>query len=279
MSGIFYIDGEFVRSDDAAIPAGDLAVLRGYGVFDFMRTYGGKPFHLDAHLRRLERSAQLIDLPLPLPLETIRQITLETLARNNYPESNVRIVVTGGTTDDNITPNGGARLLVMVTPLKPLPEAWYRDGIKVITTRADRYLPEAKTLNYIPAILALKQARQQGAVDALYVNSQGHVLEGTTTNVFAFLGDRLITPGSGVLWGITRQTVLELASDRFQVEVGTLPLVDLLRADEVFVSSSNKEVCPVRQVDDHLIGAGVPGPRTQFLMEQFAKMAVAYAHS
>ncbi|MBZ0303629.1 MAG: aminotransferase class IV [Anaerolineae bacterium] len=279
MSSIFYIDGEFVRSDDASIPANDLAILRGYGVFDFMRTYGGKPFHLDWHLKRLERSARLIDLDLPVSLDDIRGITLETLAHNHYPEANVRIVVTGGTSDDNITPNGGARLLVMVTPWKPLPASWYEDGIKIITHHTDRYLPEAKTINYIPAILALKKARQQNAVDAIYIDGAGHALEGTTTNLFAFFGDRLVTPGQNVLLGITRQTILDLASDRFQVEVTDLLLADLRKADEVFISSSNKEVCPVRQIDDQIVATGVPGPNTHFLMEQFAKMSVAYAQS
>lgn len=276
---IYYIDGEFVRSHDATLPADDLAVLRGYGVFDFMRTYGGRPFHLDAHLRRLERSARLIHLDLPMSIDEIERVTLETIERNGYPEANVRIVVTGGTSEDNITPNGGARLLVMVTPWKPLPEVWYRDGIKIITNRTERYLPEAKTINYIPAIIALKKAHAQGAIDAIYIDKHGHALEGTTTNLFAFFGDRLVTPGKDVLLGITRQTILELASDRFQVEVTDLPLADLLRADEVFISSSNKEVCPVRLIDDHVIGQGVPGPRTGFLMEHFAQMAVAYAHS
>lgn len=278
MTSIFYIDGEFVRSDDATIPVDDLALLRGYGVFDFMRTYGGRPFDLDAHLRRLEHSARLIQLDLPLPLDEIRRITLETLERNALPEANVRLVVTGGASEDNITPNGGSRLLVMVTPLKPQPEAWYRDGVKVILNPTERYLPQAKTINYIPAIVALKQAKAQGAVDAIYVDRNGLALEGTTTNLFAFFGERLVTPGQGILLGVTRQAVLELASDRFQVDVTNLPVAELLRADEVFITSSNKEVCPVRQIDDHIIGLGVPGPHTRFLMEHFAQMVVAYAH-
>jgi branched-chain amino acid aminotransferase len=277
MSSIFYIDGDYVQSDEATVPVEDLAVLRGYGVFDFLRTYGGRPFHLESHLRRLERSARLVSLDLPQSIDEIRRITLETLERNNFHESNVRIVVTGGTSDDNITPNGGARLLVMVTPLKSQPETWYRDGVKIITNHTERYMPEAKTINYIPAVIALKKAKAEGAVDAIYVDKSGHALEGTTTNLFAFFGDRLVTPGQSVLQGITRQTVLELASDRFQVELADLPLADLLRADEVFICSSNKEVCPVQQVDDHTIGQGVPGPHTRFLMGQFTHMAVAYA--
>jgi branched-chain amino acid aminotransferase len=278
MTSIFYIDGEFVRSDDASLPVDDLAILRGYGVFDFLRTYGGRPLDLDAHLRRLERSARLIHLDLPMSLDEIRRITLETLERNGYPESNVRLVVTGGTSDDSITPKGDSRLLIMVTPLKPQPEEWYRDGVKVILNHTERYLPQAKTINYIPAIIALNQAKAQGAVDAIYVDKAGRALEGTTTNLFAFFGERLITPGEGILLGVTRQAVLELASDRFRVEVNDLPVADLLRADEVFITSSNKEICPVRQIDDQIIGQGVPGPNTRFLMEHFAQMSIAYAH-
>jgi branched-chain amino acid aminotransferase len=279
MTSIYYIDGEFVVADDAQIPADDLAILRGYGVFDFMRTYGGKPFHLDAHLRRLERSAELIQLDLPLSIDEIRAITLETLARNAYPEALVRIVVTGGTSPDNITPNGASRLLVMIKQLKPNPESWYRDGIKIITNPTERYLPDAKTLNYIPAIIALKRAAAQDALDAIYVDAQGNALEGTTTNLFAFVGERLVTPGLGILLGITRQAIIDLASQHFQVEVRDLPVSELMQADEVFICSSNKEICPVRQIDDQTIGAGKPGPQTQFLMEQFTQMARAYAES
>lgn len=279
MTSIYYIDGEYVRDDDATLPADDLAILRGYGVFDYMRTYGGKPFHLDAHLKRLQRSADLIGLDLPMPVDRIHDITLETLARNGHEEASVRIVVTGGTSEDNITPNGGARLLVMATPFRPYPVQWYRDGVKVITNSTDRYLPEAKTLNYIPAIIALNKARQAGAVDAIYIDGQGRALEGTTTNLFAFFGDRLVTAGSGILRGITRQAVIDLAGAHFQVEETDIPLADLLKADEMFLSSSNKEICPIRQVDDTLIGSGEPGPNTRRLMAEFKQMAAAYGQA
>lgn len=279
MTSIFYIDGQFVPSTEAVVPANDLAVLRGYGVFDFLRTYGGKPFHLEAHLKRLERSASLVRLDLPLPLPRIRDVILETLDRNAFEEASVRIVVTGGTSEDNITPLGGARLLVMVTPRQPNPESWYQEGVRVITNFTERYLPEAKTINYIPAVVALQQAKEVGAIDALYVDKARRALEGTTTNLFAFFGDRLVTPGGSILKGITRQTVLELASDRFQVEITDVPLAELLRADEVFLTASNKEICPVRQIDDQVIGQGVPGPHTRFLMEKFAHLTTAYAHS
>ena len=143
MGNIFYVDGEFVDSEAAQVPADDLAVLRGYGIFDFTRTYGGRPFRLDDHLQRLQRSAELILLELPLPVtvcDGIRDVALETLARNGYPgngaDARLRIVVTGGSSPDDITPAGPARLLMLVTPFAAQPAARYREGIKIITRPA-----------------------------------------------------------------------------------------------------------------------------------------------
>ena len=215
VANIYYVDGEFVASDSAQLPADDLGILRGYGVFDFTRTYGGRPFRLDAHLQRLQRSAQHILLELPLPPAQIRAIALETLARNALPagaEAGLRIVLTGGSSPDFITPAGPSRLLVLVSPLRRPPADWFREGVRVISNPLDRYLPAAKTINYAPAIVALRRARQAGAVEAIYINRRGHALEGTTTNLFAIFGNRLLTPAAEVLAGVTRQVVLELAA-------------------------------------------------------------------
>lgn len=278
MGNIWYVDGEYVDSDAAQLPAADLAVLRGYGIFDFTRTYGGHPFRLDAHLQRLQRSAELVLLDLPLPLADIRDVVLETLARNGYPgrgEARLRLVVTGGDSPDDVTPVGNSRLVVLVRPFVAQPAERYREGIKVVTNRQARPMPEAKTIEYVSAILAQRRARQAGAVEAIYVNRQGHALEGTTTNLFAVIDGRLVTPGDEILYGVTRQAVLELAERRMPVELRALPLEQLLGADEVFITSSSKEVCPVRQVDDTLIGP--PGPGTRALMQDFRELAKAWA--
>ncbi len=278
MGMIWYVDGEYVDSDAAQLPADDLAVLRGYGIFDFTRTYGGRPFRLDAHLQRLQRSAELILLELPLSLAEMRDVALETLARNGYPgrgEARLRLVVTGGDSPDDITPAGVSRLLALVTPFAAQPAERYRDGVKLITNRLERALPEAKTIEYVSAIMAQRRARQAGAVEAIYVNGQGHALEGTTTNLFAVLDGRLVAPVDGILYGVTRQAVLELAAARMPVEQRALPLEELLRADEVFITSSSKEVCPVRQVDETRFGP--PGPHTRQLMQDFRALAKAWA--
>lgn len=278
MPNIYYLDGQFVPESEALLPATDLAVLRGYGVFDYLRTYGGRPFHLQAHLERLRHSANLIGLKLNHALPALTDIIEDALERSGYPEASIRIVATGGTSSDNIMPvEGESRLVVIITPPPVNPEAWYTHGVKVITHRADRFLPEAKTLNYIPAIIALQKAQQQGAIDALYVDARGHVLEGTTTNLFAFYGDTLVTPGEGILRGITRQATLKAAEEAFEVSIMPLTVEELLRADEVFLTSSNKELCPVRQVDDQVIGKGVPGPNTHALAQLFKALTVESA--
>jgi branched-chain amino acid aminotransferase len=266
---ICYVNGNFVPLEEAYLPVQDLAILRGYGVFDFMRTYDGKPFKLHEHLLRLENSARLIQLDMPASVAEIEQIVHETLRRNSLPETNVRVVLTGGVSTDGITPISRPGLIVLVTPLHTYPAECYEKGIKVITVKIDRYLPDAKTINYIPAILALKKAKAAGALEALYLNQQGHILEGTTTNFFIFHSNQLITPQDGILPGLTRDVVLALAQRHFEVVEQAVTFEDVRQADEAFISASNKEIMPVHHVDDLMIGNGRPGPQTQLLMEQF----------
>jgi len=269
---VYYIDGEFVDERDAHIPATDLAVMRGYGVFDFLRTYKGVPFELEAHINRLRNSAALIELDVPWDDAHITTIIHQTLSRNRYEEGremNVRIIVTGGPSANGLMPLGDSRLLVMVTPANPIPPANYTDGVKVITEQIERYIPDAKTLNYIPAIKAMKRAGREGAVEAIYVDRDGFALEGTTTNLFAFYGDLLVTPAAGILPGITRNVVLKIARELFPVEERAIPLADLLTADEVFISASNKQIMPVIFVNDAQISDGKPGSRTRRIMDAF----------
>lgn len=269
---IYYVDGEFVAEDRAAISVNDLGVIRGYGVFDYMRTYNMRPFFLEEHIRRLETSARLIELAMPNSRREIFGITMETLSRNRgqMAEAGVRIVITGGTSPDGITPQDPARLLVMVTPHRPYPAEWYRDGAAVVTVPDERYMPGAKTTNYIPAILALSRARRQGAIESIYIDRNHRLLEGTTSNLFAFIGDRLVTPGASVLPGITRQVVMGLAGMEFRVEVRDIHRDEVRLMDEVFLTSSNKEVVPVVSMDGLAVGGGIPGPRTRRIMELFA---------
>ena len=266
---IFYVDGRFVPSDEATVPINDLALLRGYGIFDFLKTYNGNPFFLKEHIARLQQSAAQIGLDLPWSRQELVDIVQQTLDQNNQAESNVRIVVTGGSSPDYITPQGKPRLLVLVTPLTQQPQWWYTQGVKIITIESERNFPAAKSIDYIAATIALQQARRQNAVEAVYVDREGYVLEGTTSNLFIISGNRLITPGRDILKGITRQVVLELAKRACEIEIRDIKTNELYSADEVFITGSNKEIVPVIKIDDKVVGNGKPGERTKDLMKAF----------
>ena len=203
---------------------------------------------------------------------------METVRRNGYPESNIRIVVTGGEGEGGFLPRGDSRLLVMVTPWEAPPTWWYEDGAHVVTTELHRHLPEAKTINYIPGITAQLEAskRDPKAIEAIYT-TDSIVSEGTRSNTFIFKEDRWVTPAAGLLLGITRAEVIKLLEAEGSLELRDITLEEYYTADEVILTSSTKEVLPVVKVDDVTIGDGAPGEMTKRLMRQWRELTDAYA--
>jgi branched-chain amino acid aminotransferase len=277
MQNIYYIDGDFVNSHDAKIPIADLGFVRGYGVFDFFRTYNGVPFHLDDHLARLHYSACAVELDFPWTFEELSDIVAEVVARNGNGEHKVRIIITGGDTEDFSSAIGSPRLVIVVTPCSPMTPLINDNAVKAITIDDNRMMPDVKSINYISAVIAVKRAKKVGATEGLYVDKQGYVWEGTRTNLFAFFGDTLVTTGHNILKGITRQTVLKLADGLMPVDVRNLKLEELMSADEVFITSSSKEILPVVAVDDRQIGGGKIGQHTQHLQELFRDYVINWA--
>jgi branched-chain amino acid aminotransferase len=268
----WYVGGLWVHPGDAKISINDIAVLRGYSVFESLRTYDRSPFHLDEHLTRLYRSAGLIEMTIPWSREYIIDVVREVIARNVYKHASIRLYITGGVSEDGILPSDPPALIVMITQLGERDMERFARGCKLITTKLQRISPEAKTANYISAVRALKEAVRGNAADALFVNQRGQVLEATRSNFFIFRGDTLITPRKGILIGITRTVVLELARGRFAVDERPILLEELALADEAFITSSSKEITPVVQIDDLVIGDGKPGPRTYELEQRFIEM-------
>jgi branched-chain amino acid aminotransferase len=269
MANVYYVDGKFVPDSEAVFPINDLGLLRGYGCFDFMRTYNGKVIFIKDHIRRLFRSALQIGIDLPVSETEMIHLVEETLGRNPPVESNVRILVTGGSSPDFITPQGRPRIAIMVAPLSRYPETWYADGAKIITVAHTRTIPGAKSIDYIRAILVLAEARQKGAIEAVYVDPEGWVREGTTCNIFAVIAGKLVTPDAGILHGVTRQRVLGVAEGTCPIELRDIQRSELIAAEEVFITSSNRLIVPIVQVDAAVIGAGKPGGRTRAIMQAF----------
>ncbi len=271
-NALWYIDGRWVHPNEGTISINDVAILRGYSAFESFRTYDRRPFHLDEHLNRLYRSAALIELDIPYTREYITNIIHKVIERNPYKHASIRILVTGGETEDGVLPSGNPVLAVLITQLAERNMERFARGVKVITSRLQRIAPEAKTTSYVEAIRSLKEAARQNATDALFVNQHGHVLEGTRSNFFVFRVDTLVTPRAGVLIGVTRNTVLELAQGIFTIEERPISFDELASVDEAFITSSSKEITPVVQIDELVIGDGKPGPRTYHLEQRFIDM-------
>jgi len=277
---IYYIDGEFLESEKAGISINDLIVLRGYGVFDFMRTYNRTPFMLREHISRLMNSAEQILLKVNQSEDEIFNAVMETIDKNsNLEEMNVRIICTGGISSDGVTPQGNGKLIVMITGAKVPPKDWYTEGVKVISEMTERNIPVAKSTDYLSAIVAQRKASKEGAVEAIYTDRNRNIHEGTTTNIFFFKENRLITPDRGILPGITRSVILDLSKEIFDIELRDISYDEIGNFDEAFISASNKEIVPVVSFDDIKIGTGKPGLNTVKLMKKFKDFTKDYGRN
>lgn len=273
----YYLNGDYVSADDASLPLTDLGILRGYGVFDFLRTYNGRPFHLMDHIFRFRSSAQQILLDIPYSNEEIAEIVLETLAQNPYEESYIRFVMTGGLSPNSFMPNDEPSFFVTVTPATPYPAHYYVDGLKIISTQLAREFPTVKSTNYIGAIMAMKQATAVGAKEALYVDKQNLISECTRANFMTIRGNQITLAKERTLEGITQKALLKVIAQHgeFEVVYRSLPYDELKDVEEAFFTSSTYELAPVSQVDDIVIGSGVAGSKTLHLLQQFRE----YAHA
>ena len=273
----YYIDGEFLSDDRSLISVKDIVVLRGFGVFDFLITYNKRPFHLEEHVQRLANSAKCIGLEINHTNSEICEIVQETVKRNHHHmESGIRIVYTGGISSDGLNPEGRGILMVMVTPKPKLAPRWYTDGAKIITVGVERFLPSAKSTCYLSAVHAVQQAKKQKAIEAVYVDRNNRILEGTTTNFFFFKKNRLVTSHRDILPGITRSVIIELAKDFYGVETRDIDSSELYDMEEVFITASNKEVMPIVKINDLQIGNGRVGEHTRRIMQLFRDYTTSY---
>lgn len=267
-----YLDGNWVTSKNLKISVFDLSVLRGFGVFEVIRTYKSKPFLLEEHLKRFYNSAKSFAFEIPKTKKELKKIIFEGIKRNSKKELVIRLILTGGIGEDFLTP-GKPSLIVMFTPLKPYPKIYYQKGVKVISYyQGQRVFAEVKSLNYISAVLALKKAKKQKAVEAIYIDEKRRILEGTTSNFFAIVDNRLFTPKKGILFGITRQLVINLARKiNIKVEEKDIYYSQIKNFSEAFLTSTLKEIIPVVEFDQYKIGEGRVGKITKTLMKEFFK--------
>lgn len=280
------VNGHITPLDDARVPVLDNGFLFGDSVYEVVRTYAGRPFACGRHFRRMRASADRLGITIPATDPELLAQVQALLARAGDVESYVRIVVTRGVGNSSYDFDAvvGPTLVMIQKELPTIPEEKYAEGIRVSAVDIRRNSPQSldpaiKSSNLLNNILALREARDRGAEEPLLLNLDGFVAEGASTNVFAVRDAALSTPplAAGILGGITREVVLELAASRdIPAQEAGLELAELLGADEAFLSSTTKEVLPIRQVDKSLIGDGRPGPITRQLMEAFRSYAPAH---
>jgi len=278
---VIWIDGEWKTKETASVSVYDHGLLYGDGIFEGMRIYNGKIFHLDAHLDRLEDSAKALLLQLPNSRGEIASMLVEAVSRSKRQSGYIRLVVTRGVGTLGLDPNRcpKATLFAIVDGIQLYPAELYATGIPVVTAstrRTPRSSAEArvKSLNYLNNILAKIEAQRAGCLEALMLNTEGLVAECTADNVFVVKNGVLKTPAAihGALEGITRGVVLEQAAKLGIPSAETaLALFDVYTADEAFMTGSGAEVMPITNVDGRTIGDGKPGPTTLRLLEAFRR--------
>jgi branched-subunit amino acid aminotransferase/4-amino-4-deoxychorismate lyase len=271
---LLWLNGRVLDARRARVSALDRGLLHGDGVYDTWRTYGGRPFALAAHLRRLARGTRRLGLPAPGAFAAWEARTRLLLRRNGLADGAARLTITRGAAGSGPLPSGGDRptLLLTVRPLPPGLAALQACGVAAtllpFPRDAGRGWGALKLVGHPSAVLGKQVAVRRRAFEGLYVTPDDLVTEGTTTNLFVVVRGTLMTPPAdgSILCGVTRDLVLRIARRTgLRVREAPLPVARLRRADEVFVTASTIELVPVVRIDRVAVGGGRPGPMTRAL--------------
>ncbi|MBI3048322.1 MAG: aminotransferase class IV [Acidobacteria bacterium] len=285
MGATVNVNGRITPQREAVIPVFDHGFLYGEGIYETMRTYNGRPFLYDRHMRRLRNSARLIALPLPFTDEELAAQIRDTMAAANVngAEAYIRVLVTRGvgdlTYDPATTPTPS--VVTIVKPQEDPPPEAYERGVRVVIVEIVRNHPDTvnpiiKSNNLLNCALAAQEAIRRGAFEGIMRNYRGELSECTTSNLFIVRDGAALTPplDSGLLPGITREYLFEVGADAgVPVREQVLRDTDLFGADEAFLTGTTRELVPIVEVDDRTIGTGRPGPVTKKLLEAFRRRA------
>jgi len=274
-----FIDGKYYSERDAKVSVFDHGLLYGDGVFEGIRAYHGHVFKLKEHIDRLFYSAKAILLEIPMSHAALMKATVETCRANKLRDGYIRLVVTRGVGTLGLNPRTCKKpsVIIIADKIQLYPPEYYQRGLDIITVPTVRNLhsalnPAIKSLNYLNNILAKIEANNAGVEEAVMLNAEGFVAECTGDNLFIVKNRALFTPplSAGALYGITRQTVIELAEEAgLKVSEPNLTRYDLFNADECFLTGTGAELIPVVKIDGRVIGTGKPGPITRRLEEDY----------
>ena len=285
MSAVVNVNGEIADARHAVISVFDHGFLYGEGVYETLRTYRQQPFLLDRHLKRLRRSASLMALGVPLSDQELTDRIARTVAQAGAGSADrewyVRVLLTRGIGDLTYDPAATPvpSVVVIVKALDVLPEVAYENGVRVIISSVVRNHPDTvnpaiKANNLMNNALAMQEAVRRGAFEAIMRNHRGEIAECSTANLFVVKDGAAVTPSlnAGLLPGITRELVFEIGeSAGIAVREATLVDADLFASDEMFLTSTTREILPIVGVDGREIGSGRPGAVTRRLLAEYRR--------
>lgn len=277
-----YLDGEHVTKENAKISVFDHGFLYGDGIFEGIRIYNGNIFKCKEHLDRLYDSAKSIDMVIPLTQEEMLEAMAETIRRNDMRNGYIRLIVSRGVGNLGLDPRRCIKpsVIIIVEQLAIYSKEAYLNGLKAVSVAQRRNIPDAlnpkiKSLNYLNNILVKIQSNFAGADEAIMMNAQGYVTEGSGDNIFIIKHGVITTPPCylGALEGITRQAIIELCQKlEIQLKEEPFSMHDVYIADEVFFTGTAAEVIAAREIDGRVIGEGQAGPITLRLLDEFRKI-------
>ena len=282
--GAVYVNGKIAPAAEAVVPVYDHGFLYGEGIYEVVRTYNGVVFLYDYHMRRLRQSARYINLEVPFDDETLAKWIEQTrAAAGEMDEAYIRILLTRGIGETSYDPAATPTpsLVIIVKPIENPPVRVDREGIKISTVSIMRNHPQSvnpiiKSNNLLNNVLAMQEALRKGGEEALLCNYRGELAECAQSNFFMVRGGVALTPRkeAGLLEGITRGFIFDVAEEAgIEIRRETLFPADLETADEVFITSTTRELSPVTRIDDRVIGTGKPGPITLRLLERYRERA------
>ena len=274
----YSINGKFVPAHEASLRVNDLAILRGYGVFDFFLVLKGVPLFIEDYLNRFFNSAELMDLAIPFSRKEMLQQIQKLIDLNGIPNAGIRLLLTGGYSSNGYTPIS-PNLLILQYPFPSIAPENYLKGVKLLKHKFQRETAEIKTTNYITGIKLLKKLQASNALEPLFHNGI-HISESVRSNFFIVDSNNCIaTPDQNVLKGITRKHVIHVAKEAgFQISERPVAIYELYDAKEAFLTSSTKGILPVTCIDELKIGSGQPGSISLELMELFKNHQENYSN-
>lgn len=262
------LNGDIIEYKKAVVPIADLSLHRGYGIFDFFRVGDGEFLFKEHYLDRFFNSMKLSGFTFPYTRDDVHDMVISVVKKNKAPNSYIKMIVTGGNSLNGFEPAEEPNFMIINSPIKLWDKELFSKGANLISDEYMRPFPLVKSTNYFNAVRLIPTMKKFKAVDVLY-HHNNIVHETSRANVFMVKGDKIYTAKKEILQGITRKRFIEAVNSEFKLEYKKFSFKKLLKADEVFITSTTKDVMPIKRIDKHKIGKGKTGKVCKKLIKLF----------